>query len=129
MRKTTKQQATAMQIPKNQHNLNTPGRSNPERLMDLQVAATVLGILVNVSTLNNTPTLTFYFNSDTTSIDNTLSYVSEEYKFDSLELEITELLEAHYASLARKELAVATWNEKLTQEEQTAIKEHIYWMK
>lgn len=97
-------------------------QSIPKRMLELQCAAQIEGVSVNVKLTETGPMVSFY--DDNSGIDTDLTYQSVEWEFDSLEREIGELKSCREAAERRLAQARDVWS-KLTTDDQKVLKEFI----
>lgn len=100
----------------------------PKRMMDAVALARSLGVHVNITLVYDSPCAEFTFYHDGWTSEDSITYTSEEWKLMALEVELRAMKEAQDAKEARRKLAQEIFD-KLSNEEKSAIKEHIQQLK
>lgn len=98
-------------------------RTVPKRLADAQALAQSVGVSTQVTLTESGPSVYFY--DSNTNFDDHATYQIDEWELEYIERKLRDLKEEQDAKLRRKLVADAAWA-RLSTEERTAIKEHIY---
>ena len=102
----------------------------PKRLMDAQALASYCGIAVHIELIESGPSVRFEYEDHHNKfyIDSTLTYDSDEWEVSDLEGSLASLKAKQDKEAARRVLAQSAFA-KLTDDEKSAMKDYIHYLK